>query len=80
MKNPYNYYGGYIPVAQDASIFEINTQPLTREQFGEKIDNLMIEIGYRYHIPELDLIEFYGVKKIREFKKSHKSLFASINR
>ncbi len=48
----------------------------TREQF----DNLMLEMGYRYGVPELELIEFYGFKRINQFKQSHKGLFAELAR
>ena len=53
-----------------------NFASFTREHF----DNLMLEMGYRYGVPEIELLNFYGAKKIRAFKQSHKSLFAEILR
>ncbi len=46
----------------------------SREQF----DNLALEMCYRYNVPELEILDFYGIKRVNQFKQSHKPLFAEL--
>ena len=65
--------------ATNASTFNFSEKTYYGATFSrEQFDNLALEMCYRYNVPELEILDFYGIKKVNQFKQSHKPLFAEL--